>query len=208
MWNQNTYNQYKAIKFPKRPKVLHGVNIKGINFGMPYYSFAYSSAETITKYVELYRAREKNTEDLKASVGSFAHTNSFYWAMRAHRGDPETTERLNRYNLQDSKIGKELSKLRKQIRKDKWDALKDEILVVVHSKGWAFTFENGYPNWRNRPMQGSILLPVGYNDNDTERYYQYTPPDTDIIYTIKMKYGRGVIDSVVPLNSDFVGESE
>lgn len=196
----NSRKQYSSIKFPRRKQQLHGVDIVAVDFGMPFYSFFYANKQTIEAYVETFQARKRNLEQQKKIVSKWNSVLNCYENVEQNKIDYQQCWK------NDQQYGTTLTKLRKQIRLDKWEALKDEVLVVVHSKGWMFDYDGHRPPWRSYPGQGSILMPAGSNDDDSIRYYMYTSEETDTNYTIKFKRGRAVIDSVVPLNETFVGE--
>jgi len=198
--------QYNSIKFPKRPRKHLGLDIVGVDFGIPFYSFFYSSYDTLAEYTSLWKDRKKMWDDWKDYVSRQIgedDCNSAGWKYRTHAQLHDEYREIAR---KDIKWSRRLTQLRKQIRMDKWEACKDEMLVVVHSKGWSFNYVGQRPFWRHQPKLGSVLVPTGSNENDTLRYYMYTPEGLDTSYEIKMKRGRAVIDAVVPLNEKFVGE--
>jgi len=195
----------KELKVPRRPRTFHGVEIKGVDFQMPYHSFVYADPETVKSYASSYWRKKEKEDVARKTVGQMLEISNrkLHWAKNREikaklLNDPEYQE-----------ITKQLSSLRGEIRKSKWEKMSEELLVVIHDNpyGWPIektSSEQRYPHYKSRPNKGDLLMCISseeiYTKNKLAKIYSVIQNRNDDNIRVVIPEGSSLIDGVLPLN--------
>jgi hypothetical protein len=202
-------NKYKL---QSRPRRMHGIEIKGIEFGMAYHTFRYATQEQVGDYVDLWKKRKEVTETLGQAYEDYCieysrKLNAPRWRMK----HTEVGLRLWRdWKSEEDVLSSEMSKIRKEIRAQKWEAMGDELLVIWNSRAWDFKFVNHegkrqYQQWSNRPVTGDLLMYIsdetfGKRTKKDAKIYNFISSRSNSQWPISIPKGTSIIDAVVPMS--------
>lgn len=187
----------RELKIPKRPKVYNGIDIKGVNFGMAWHSVHWAREEDLSLYVEAYWKKEALLKEFNKTIKHILP----YIDRR------KTLNNLIEESLEYQRAYQQCNDSRKNIRKSKWEAIGDELLVVYNDNPWGWPLEQEGLQYsvlyQSRPRKGDLLMCI--DDKDKYRFKDsrvYNVIQDRIDYTLKvyLPESHSIVDTVLPLS--------
>lgn len=187
----------KDLNIPRRPKKYNGIDIKSVKFGMAWHSVHWAEENTLREYVEKYWLREDRLQEYwKLTEG---RVNSYFRKVEWHRMINEDEE------LQ--KWSKILTNCRKDIRRAKWLAMSNELLVVINDSPWQWPIDAGggwdRASYISRPNKGDLLMCIDENDlyrSKNARIYSVIQNRSDYNLKVILPETHSIVDTVLPLS--------
>lgn len=187
----------RELKIPKRPKVYNGIDIKGVNFGMAWHSVHWSRQEDLSLYVESYWKKEAL---LKEFAKVTKHIFPYIDRRKALRDLTETNEGYKQAYHQ-------CNESRKNIRKSKWEAIGDELLIVYNDNPWGWPLEQENLQYstlyQSRPRKGDLLMCIDAKDryrSKDSRVYNVIQDRVDYTLKVFLPESHSIVDTVLPLS--------
>ena len=184
------------LKLPRRPRYIENVKISGVKFGVPWHTICWSDNDLILKYSSLWREYDseiKRTEKLMDNLYGIGRKAEYMKMVEKNSHAPTSKDA-------------ELRKLRKQFRINKWEAIGEEILLVIHDKPWDWRFEGTQhfgAGWNSRPKPGDLLVYIDSNckyKNKDCKVYDLVQNRSEAQLRILLPKSQSIIDSVIPVS--------